>query len=85
MEFSIGGYKDKLICDVFPMDTCHLLLGRPWQYEKGVIYDEKENTISFMKDGRTFKIQSLTEEEKTQSKIPSFLLRSGKEFINILQ
>ena len=56
VEFSIGGYKDKLICDVFPMDACHLLLGRPWQYDRGAIYDRKENTISFKKDGKTFKL-----------------------------
>ena len=29
VEFSIGAYKDKVLCDVFPMDACHLLLGRP--------------------------------------------------------
>ena len=25
----LSSYKDKLICDVLPMDACHLLLGRP--------------------------------------------------------
>lgn len=28
--FSIGGYKDKVVCDVVLMDCCHVLLGRPW-------------------------------------------------------
>ena len=23
-------YKDKILCDVMPMDVCHILLGRPW-------------------------------------------------------
>lgn len=54
VELSIGGYKEKLICDVWPMDACHLLLGRPWEYDKESIYDGKENTISFKKNGRTF-------------------------------
>ena len=85
VDISIGGYKDKLICDIFPMDACHLLLGRPWKYKRGVIYDGKENTISFKKDGRTFKIQSLMEEEEPKSKTPSVLLRNGKDFFNILQ
>lgn len=31
VEFSISGYKDKLLCDVLPMDACHLLLGRSWK------------------------------------------------------
>ena len=29
VEFNIGEYKDKILCDIFPMDACHLLLGRP--------------------------------------------------------
>jgi hypothetical protein len=30
VEFKIGGYNDKILCDVIPMDVCHVLLGRPW-------------------------------------------------------
>jgi hypothetical protein len=30
VEFQIGEYKDKIVCDVADMDACHLLLGRPW-------------------------------------------------------
>eukprot|EP00253_Pinus_taeda_P025543 PITA_25543 len=30
VEFHIGRYKDKVICDIMPMDVCHILLGRPW-------------------------------------------------------
>ena len=51
----------------------------------GVIYDGKENTISYKKEGRKLKIQSLMEDEESESKIPSVLLSSGKEFVNILQ
>ena len=30
------------------MDACHLLLGRPWQYDREVQYDGRKNTYSFM-------------------------------------
>jgi hypothetical protein len=31
VSFSIGTkYMDMVWCDVVDMDTCHLLLGRPW-------------------------------------------------------
>jgi hypothetical protein len=30
VEFKIGGYNDKILCDVIPMDVYHLLLGIPW-------------------------------------------------------
>ena len=33
------------------MDACHLLLGRPWQYDRRVAHDGYKNTYSFVKDG----------------------------------
>jgi hypothetical protein len=30
VEFKIGGYRDVILCDVIPIDVCHVLLGRPW-------------------------------------------------------
>ena len=81
MEFSITCYKDKLLCDMFPMDACHFLLGRQWKYDRGIVYDGKENSVSFKKDGKTFKIQSLLEEDESQAKTTSILVSSGKEFI----
>jgi hypothetical protein len=39
VEFKIGGYKDEILCDVIPMDVCHLLLSGPWQYDRNVIHD----------------------------------------------
>ena len=30
VAFSFGSYKDKAVCDVLPMDACHLLLSKPW-------------------------------------------------------
>ncbi|KAH7679182.1 Acid proteases protein [Dioscorea alata] len=51
VQFSIGGkYKDEVMCDVVPMDACHLLLGRPWQYDRKTLHDGYKNTYSFVKD-----------------------------------
>ena len=30
VKFKIGNYHDEILCDIIPMDVCHLLLGRPW-------------------------------------------------------
>ena len=30
VEFKIGEYNDRVLCDVAEMDACHFLLGRPW-------------------------------------------------------
>ena len=29
-DFQIGNYKDKVTCEIMPMDVCYVLLGRPW-------------------------------------------------------
>ncbi|GJW48264.1 putative nucleotidyltransferase, ribonuclease H [Tanacetum coccineum] len=44
-------YQDEVWCDVVPMDACHLLLGRPWQFDRRIIHDGMRNTYSFDKDG----------------------------------
>jgi hypothetical protein len=50
-KFSIGTkYKDKTWCDVVAMDACHLLLGKPWQYDRNVHHDGQKNTYSFLVD-----------------------------------
>ena len=54
LSLSIGQtYKDEIWCDVLPMDVCHILLGRPWMFDRNVLHDGCLNTYSFAKDGRT--------------------------------
>ncbi|CAA7016809.1 unnamed protein product [Microthlaspi erraticum] len=37
VPISIGKhYKEKIICDVLDMDVCHVLFGRPWQYDNDI-------------------------------------------------
>ena len=51
VPISIGSkYKDKAWCDVVDMDVCHLLLGRPWEFDRYVSHDGQKNTYSFMLD-----------------------------------
>ena len=45
VEFSISDYKDKLLCDILPMDACQLFLGRPWKFDREMKYDGRENPI----------------------------------------
>ena len=47
VKFSVVDYTDKVICDVIPMDACHLLLGRPWQYDHNATHEGRTNTYSF--------------------------------------
>ena len=55
----IGGYKDQVLCDIMPMDVFHVLLGRPWQHDKSVSYDGRNNAYTFEKDGKQRTLISL--------------------------
>jgi len=53
VSFSIiKSYQDEHWCDVILMDACHMVLGRPWLYDRKVIHDGYLNTYSFTKDGK---------------------------------
>ena len=39
VAFSIGKCKDKVLCDVVLMHACHILLGKPWQYDRRVTHN----------------------------------------------
>ncbi|KAH9693434.1 Endonuclease [Citrus sinensis] len=74
--------KDKIWCDVVAMDACHLLLGRPWQYDRNVVHDGKRNTYSFMFNNT--KIVLLPNKEFTfQQDLGNYLL-SKKQFIDVV-
>ena len=51
VEFPIGSYKDKIVCDIMPMDVFHILLGRSWKFDRKVVHDRRTNFYKFEKDG----------------------------------
>ncbi|KAH9716981.1 Endonuclease [Citrus sinensis] len=59
-SFSIGRYKDEVLCDVVPMHAGHILLGRPWQYDKRVTHDGYLNRYSFVMNKRQITLVPLT-------------------------
>lgn len=69
VTFSIGSYKDEVTCDILPMDACHLLLGRPWQFDRDVQHKGRTNTYSFSFGDRT--ITLLPSKEEPDSAPPS--------------
>ena len=62
LAFSIGGkmYEEEVWCDVLPMDACHVILGRPWIFDRRVVHDGFENTYSFKHKGRKVTLTPLT-------------------------
>ncbi|KAL4333440.1 hypothetical protein GQ457_07G006470 [Hibiscus cannabinus] len=47
ISFSIGRYKDEVLCGVVSMHAGHLLLRRPWQFDRRVIHDGYTNRYTF--------------------------------------
>lgn len=43
VDFSIVGYKDRICCEIFPIDSCHILLGSPKKFDREGLYDGKDN------------------------------------------
>ena len=56
--FSIGKYKDEMMCDVVLMQAGHILLGA-WQYDKRVTHDGYRNKYLFVKNGRNIPLVPL--------------------------
>ena len=69
ISLSIGkSYQDQLWCDVIPMDACHILLGRPWLYDRKVMHDGFLNTYSLFKDGKKITLKPLSPSELHKNK-----------------
>ena len=78
VKFQIGRYKDKIICDVMPMDVCHILLGRPWQFDNSAVHDGKTNCYKFVKDGIKHMLVPIKEESVAETSGVKALLMGGK-------
>ena len=63
VPFSIGKtYYDEIWCDVINMSACHLLLGRPWEYDM-CVHNGYHNIYSFTKDAHKICLRPLHPEE----------------------
>lgn len=68
ISFSIGKYQDFVPCDVLEMIGCHMLLGRPWQFDIDIIHQDKDNTYAFVKDGFKFILAPYTSKPQSPSR-----------------
>jgi hypothetical protein len=63
VEFQIGPYKDTVECDEVSMTVCHLLLGRPWQYDRDVRHNGRANTYNLNWHGKDITLQPMTPQQ----------------------
>ena len=59
IAFAIGKYFDEILCDVVPMHASHLLLGRPWQFDRKRFMMGLEIGSLIVKDSKTITLVPL--------------------------
>ncbi|XP_062094556.1 uncharacterized protein LOC133800573 [Humulus lupulus] len=69
VSFRIGKYEDEVLCDVVPMQAGHLLLGRPWQFDRQVQHDGFTNKYSFTFRQRTITLAPLTPKQVYEDQV----------------
>ncbi|XP_050896756.1 uncharacterized protein LOC127103548 [Lathyrus oleraceus] len=68
--FKIGKYEDVVLCDVVPMEASHLLLGRPWQFDRKANHDGYYNKYSFMYHDQKINLVPLNPSEEFKELFP---------------
>ncbi|KAH7567997.1 hypothetical protein JRO89_XS07G0210700 [Xanthoceras sorbifolium] len=82
VKFNMGNdLEEEAWCDVAPIDACHILLGRPWLYDKDVVHHTRANTYTLKRGTKTLILQPMKEERiaiNKNSKVSRFL--TGHQF-----
>ena len=60
VPFSIGTYKDEVNYDIVPMEAWLILLGRPWKFDRKIIYNGLNNEITLTHLGTKFVLHPQT-------------------------
>ena len=63
LSFSIGDYHGEVDCDIVPMQACHLLLGRPWQFDVDSVHFGRSNKHTFIHNDKKVVLIPLSPEE----------------------
>lgn len=74
-----------MTCNIMPMDVCHILLGRPWKYDRKVIHDGETNCYKFFKDGIKHMLVFMKEEDVVETSGTKALLLGEKEFMRQME
>ncbi|KAJ9554084.1 hypothetical protein OSB04_018129 [Centaurea solstitialis] len=73
-------YKADVLCDVLEMDACHILLGRPWQFDHDITYRGRDNIMFFRWGDRKIAMAPVAQFDRTpENKGESFLVVTSNE------
>ena len=69
VSFKIGAYEDEVLCDVVPMQTSHILLGRLWQFDRSTSHDGRTDMYTFLHKGKMITLAPLTPKQVYEDQI----------------
>ncbi|XP_028547843.1 uncharacterized protein LOC114578643 [Dendrobium catenatum] len=67
------------------MDICHIILGRPWQFDVGATHDGRSNTYSFDWKGRKIILMPQTLSASDRNEQATMFVVSGASLIHLWQ
>jgi len=79
VEFPVENYKDKVLCDIVPMEACHILLGRPWQFDKKTMHNGLTNEITFTHKEKKFVLYPLSPSQVVKDQVQMRKKKKGRE------
>ncbi|KAL9679311.1 hypothetical protein QQ045_017169 [Rhodiola kirilowii] len=80
VPISIGKhYREEVPCDVLEMYVCHVLLGRPWQYDLDVTYRGRDNVMMFTWEKHKIAMTLILSFDRQPSKESNFLVMKHSE------
>ncbi|XP_019168246.1 PREDICTED: uncharacterized protein LOC109163967 [Ipomoea nil] len=84
VPISIGkSYEDTIACEVIDMDVCHILLGRPCQFDVDATHRGRQNAYEFLWNNKKIVIPPATWDEAKDKRTCAITLSNRwKEFLN---
>lgn len=80
MPLSTDEYSDEVDCDITYMYACHILFGRPWQFDHDVKQRGRKNSYKLEKEGAKYIFVLIS--ERTPTKISK--MKAVNNFIDII-
>ncbi|XP_074298990.1 uncharacterized protein LOC141629986 [Silene latifolia] len=84
VSLKLGPYEDEILCDVIPMNACHILLGRPWQCDRRVEHDGRGNVYIVTKGKAKYHLKPLSPSKRNKPAAKESLLLDASAIEEVL-
>jgi hypothetical protein len=56
LSYDIKPFKDKVLCDVSPLEVCDVILGEPYLWKHHVVYDSRPHSVIITLNRKLYRI-----------------------------